>query len=56
YKCEECGEAFKHSTDLTKHQRTHTDERPYKCAQCGKGFVQSSNLIRHQLTHTGEKP
>ncbi|XP_048187678.1 zinc finger protein 75A isoform X2 [Perognathus longimembris pacificus] len=56
FKCSECGETFRVSFDLIKHQGVHTEEKPYKCQQCDKRFRWSSALSKHITTHQGIKP
>ncbi|MEQ2291922.1 hypothetical protein AMECASPLE_017796 [Ameca splendens] len=54
--CPDCGKTFTRASDVTRHQRTHTDERPYPCGECRKAFKNSWDLMRHQRIHTGERP
>ncbi|XP_058455608.1 zinc finger protein ZFP2-like [Malaya genurostris] len=56
FKCDVCNREFYTVHHMTKHKRTHFDDRPHKCKVCGKGFLENSHLEYHKRTHTGERP
>ena len=53
--CDLCDFSFKKPSDLIRHMRTHTGEKPYNCDICEKKFTVKSTLKTHMKTHGGGK-
>ena len=52
--CEYCGKAFKYTSNLRVHRRSHTGERRYSCHLCSRRCSRSSKLKRHMKIHRRE--
>lgn len=46
--CPTCGKTFTRSSDMRRHQVSHTVDRPFLCRNCGKTFRYTFDLRRHQ--------
>ena len=54
--CGVCEKKFTKPSQLVRHLRVHTGERPFACLVCRKSFNQKNALQIHMKKHTGERP
>ncbi|CAL1272653.1 unnamed protein product [Larinioides sclopetarius] len=50
--CKSCSYSTYVKSNLNRHMRTHTGERPFVCKICGKTFTHSHHFKRHHSTHS----
>ena len=53
---ESCPYTTSYRSDMAKHVRTHTGDKPFGCSLCAFTTGDKSNLNQHMKRHTGEKP
>ncbi|XP_038209228.1 zinc finger protein 679-like [Zerene cesonia] len=56
YSCADCSYSTKVSSNLTKHKRTHSQQKLYLCDQCTFSTKFSNSLNVHKRLHSNEKP
>ncbi|CAL1274923.1 unnamed protein product [Larinioides sclopetarius] len=49
YFCEKCFYTTNDRSNMKRHQRTHSQERPYSCDICGKSFTRKGYLDFHVM-------
>lgn len=52
FACNLCERSFMSKTDVIRHVRIHTGEKPFHCDICGKAFRIKHQLVNHKLVHT----
>ncbi|CBY10723.1 unnamed protein product [Oikopleura dioica] len=56
HQCKFCHKRFARSDECKRHERIHTDTRPFSCTYCDRRFTRKDHLRTHTRCHTKEKP
>ncbi|KAG9044234.1 hypothetical protein FS837_008592 [Tulasnella sp. UAMH 9824] len=48
FPCATCGAQYSRLEYLRRHERKHTEHRPFSCSDCAKTFARSDVLLRHR--------
>ncbi len=54
--CHICNKQFSSKSNLSRHTRIHSWEKPFYCNLCDKTFSRKSYLTQHKKVHTDDKP
>lgn len=54
--CQICLKSCKSASNLTVHERCHSDQKNFACSSCPKRFKIRGDLKRHMRIHTGVRP
>ena len=56
FTCNYCNYSTPKRYLLSRHMKSHSEDRPHKCSVCERGFKTLASLNNHVNTHTGTKP
>ncbi|KAK4496952.1 hypothetical protein PRZ48_011401 [Zasmidium cellare] len=51
HQCYLCHRSYERQDHLSRHLKSHDNERSYRCSDCGKGFNRADLLNRHRAAH-----